>query len=84
MGHPGVAEELGGDAILLEFLADDFVDASVEGIEANECADYVEDDVFGGHINIACLEEDLVLEVVLGKVAGCVDGPVLGVLLLLC
>ena len=84
MGHPGVAEELGGDAILLEFLADDFVNASVEGIEANECTDYVEDDVFGGHLNVASLEKDLVLEFVLGKVAGCVDRLFLDVPLLLC
>ena len=60
MGHPGVAEELGGDAILLELLADDFVNASVEGIEANKSADYVEDDVFRGHRNVASLEKDLV------------------------
>lgn len=35
MGHPGVAEELGGNSFLLEFGAENFVDASVEGVEGD-------------------------------------------------
>lgn len=35
MGHPGVAEELGGNSFLLEFGAEDFVDARVEGVEGD-------------------------------------------------